>query len=375
MFKNLFKNRIKINIQGVNLKRLLKNIIKNDIEIYEFNQISYKNIEFYINSKKFKNLKPLLKDYRYDIVEYKGLSFFYRFSYLHLGIIIGLVVFFAVLFLNNNYLSKIVINGTNRIDNNNIIKFLNEKDIKTNSFFTNINVEKLETDLENNFTDISFVSVIKKGTNVIINIKEKLYADEILETKDIIASCDGQIVKIDLKQGTSKVKVGDSVKAGDVLVEGVITNGGISVNTKAIAEITMKVWYTDSFVFENETIEKVRTGKFIENSYYKLFNKTIVINNNEIPYKNYEIEQKEEYLFNNNILPIKIFKEKFYEILENVKKNDFSLQKDAIIEVVTRNAKNKVPTNIEIFNQTINISETDNGKVVTCYIETIQSFN
>lgn len=375
MDKNIFKNRLKISVEGVNLKRLLKNIIKNNIEIYNFNQLNYKNIEFLINSKKLKDLKPLLKDYRFKITDYYGLSYLKRFSYLHLGIFIGLAMFLCMLFLNFNYISKIVINGTERIENSSIISYLSEKNIKSNTFFTKVDVEKLETDLENKFSDISFISVIKKGTNIIINIKEKLYAEEILTSQDIVAKFDGQIVKIDLKQGTSKVKVGDSVKAGDVLVEGIITNNGVNVNCKAIADITMKVWYSDSFNFENETIERVRTGNCIENSYYKIFKKIITIKEKEIPFKNYDLQVKERYLFEYNMLPIKIYKEKFYEIQENVKKNDFSLQKDAIIEVVTNNALNKVPQNVEVLNQFVNISDTDTGKIVTCYVETIQSFS
>jgi len=205
MLKNIFKNRLKINISGVNIKRLLKNIIKNNIEIYNLNFINHKNIEFTINSKKLKNLKPLLKDYRFSITNYYGFSYLKNFSFLHLGLIVGLVLFFCLIFLNNNYISKIVINGTERIENSSIISYLSEKNIKSNTFFTKVDVEKLETDLENKFSDISFISVIKKGTNIIINIKEKLYAEEILTSQDIVAKFDGQIVKIDLKQGTSKV--------------------------------------------------------------------------------------------------------------------------------------------------------------------------
>jgi len=375
MLKNIFNNRVRIKLEGVNIKRLVKNIIKNDIEIYDFTQINYKNIEFTIKSKKLKLLKPLLNDYRYNIINYYGLSYLKKFTYLHLGLVIGLILFFSSLFLNFNYLSKIVINGTERIDNNKIISFLSQKDIKSNSFFTSVDAEKLETELENHFSDISFISVIKKGTNIIINIKEKLYADEILETQNIIAKCDGQITKLDIKQGSSRVKVGDSVKAGDILVEGIMINDGVSVNCKAIAEITMKVWYKDSYSFENETVERVRTGKYIENSYYKIFNKTQPIKVKEISFKKYDMQVKERYLFENNLLPIRIYKEKFYEIQENVKKNDFSLQKDAIIEVVTKNALNKVPVSIDILNQKIDISDTETGKIITCYVETIQSFS
>lgn len=375
MHKNLFKNQIKLLIEGVNLKRLLKNIIKNDIEIYNLNFISHKKLEINIKANKLNKIKPLLKDYRFQTLNYYGVSFVKKYSILHFGLIIGFILFGFILFFNSNYLSNIVINGTNRIENTEIIAFLKEKNIKANTFFTSFNIDELELELESKFKDISLVSVIKKGTNVIINIKEKLYADEILSSQDLISAVDGQIIKIELKQGTLKVKVGDSVKAGDVLIEGKIDNNGEKVNCKAIGTITMKVWYKESFVFENETIENVRTGNKIENVYYKIFNKTFKIKEQQNVFENYDMQIKERYLFEYNILPIKIYKEIFYEIKENVKKNDFSLQKDAIIEMVTNNALKKVPVNIEVIDKIINISETETGKIVTCYVETLQSFN
>lgn len=373
MFKGIFKDRITILIEGVNIKRLLKNIIKNDIEIFNLNQNNYKSIEITINAKKYNKIKLLLTNFRYKTIKNTGLSFVKQFSFSHLGIIIGFVAFLMLLFLNANFVSTIYINGTERINNNEIVSFLKSKNIKTNTFFTSFDNEELEAELENKFTDISFCSVIRKGTNIIINIKEKLYAEDILESFDIISQFNGQILSLSCNQGTPLVKVGDSVKAGEILIAGYIENGDTKVNCKAIGKVTMKVWYTSSYEFFNEEIKKVKTNKVIVNSYYKIFNTTIKIKEKK-PDFNYEKETSEEYLFKNNILPIKIYKEKFYEIQENFIKNDFSIEKDDIINKTMNEAKGKVPENVEIINSFSEISDTQTGKIVTCYVETIQSF-
>lgn len=375
MLKKMLKNQVRLQIEGVNIKRLIKTLIKNEIEIYDLSQSSYKQIEITIKAEKFKKIIPFLKEYRFKVIKNYGLSYLKSFSIMHLGVVVGVILFFIALFFNSNFLSKIYIYGNERIENNEIISFLNTKNIKTNTFFTSYEFDKLETELENNFTDISFCSIIKKGTNLIINIKEKLYADEILETSNLISQFNGQIISIDCKQGTPLVKNGDSVKVGDILIAGYIENNGINVNCKAIGEIKMKVWYTSSFEFFNEKIEKVRTGRIFTNSYYKIFNNKFKIKEYKNTFGNYEKETFETYLFKNIILPIKIYKEKFYEIQENLVKNDFSSEKDAIIDKTMNNALSLVPNNLEVVNSFTEISDTETGKIVTSYVETIQSFS
>jgi len=374
MFKSLFKNRVKILIEGVNIKRLIKTLVKNKIEIYDLNFISYKQIEITIKANKQKQIKSFLKNYRYKTIKNYGFSLLKKFSLSNLGIIIGLFIFFACVFLNTNFVSKIYISGNDKIQSSEIINYLKTKNIKTNTFLTILNTEKLEKDLENNFKDISLCSIIRKGTNIIINIKEKLYASEILESKDLVSKFNGQILKIDCKQGTPLVKVGDSVQIGDILIAGFLENNSTKVNCIAIGEIQMKVWYTNTFKFFNETTNKVRTGKLVTNSYFKFFNKNITIKKPKINFEKYEKETKESYLFENNIVPIKIFKEYFYEIKENVVKNEFSSEKDAIIDKTLTEALSLVPQNVEVINSFTEISDTENGKIITSYVETIQSF-
>lgn len=368
-------NHLTLSIQGVNLKRLIKTLYKNKIDIYDLNFVNYKNVELTLNYKDYKKAKVFLKDYRAKIQSRFGFCNVFHYFLLHIGLIVGIFIFVALNFLNNNYLSKIYITGNSRISNAQIVNFLGQKNIKTNSFFSKINTEEIENSLENNFSDISLVSVIKKGTNLIINIKEKLFVEDIVSSGDIYSSVDGQIVELEIIQGTTKFKVGDSVKKGDTIVAGYVYNGENKVDCKALAKIKLKVWYSYSYNFYNEETTLKRTGKVINNTYYQIYNAKIPMKVKKINFQKYEKETKTSYIFNNLILPIKLYSEKFYEIKENLIKNDFSLQKDAIIDKTIKEAKKLVPKNTEIKNVSTEIQDTDFGKIVTSFVETLFEIN
>lgn len=375
MFKKSLKNRLKINVFGVNLKRLIKTLHKNNIDIYGLEIVSHKELFFEINAKNLKKIKPLLKNYEFKITKRFGISYLKDFFINRFALMTIFVIFFVALFLNVNFLGNIYIYGTKQLNSSEIEAYLKSVGIQKNTFFNNINIEELEVNLENEFPNISLCSVMKKGTNLIINIKEKIEVTDLFSKSNILAQQSGQIVELNVVQGTAKFKVGDSVNKGDIIVEGVILNAGKEVECKAIAEIKMKVWYSESVNFYNEEIVTNRTGRKIENTYYEIFNKTFKIKEQNVDFEKYEKEEKTCYLFKNLIVPIKIHREIYYEIEENLIKNDFSLQKNAIIDTIVNKASSIVPKDEEILNTKVEISDTDFGKIIYCYVETIISFN
>lgn len=372
MLKKLYTNRLELQILGVNLKRLIKNLHKNNIDIFNINQINHKEIYLTINAKDLKRIKPFLKDYEFVITKRFGLSYLKDFAIKRLGLCVLIALFFIVLILNNNYLGKIYIYGTKQIESTKITEYLQTFGIRQKTFFNNIDLEELETSLENKFSEISLCSVIKKGTNLLINIKEKIETD-LLNSSNIVASENGKIVELSVVQGTAKFKVGDSVKKGEIIIEGYSFNGEEKVECKAIGTVKMKVWYEKSqnFVCEEKVVSK--TGNKIVNSYYEIFNRRIKMKVRENNFTDFVKETKSEYLFKNLLIPIKIYKETYYEIKENLIKNDFSLQKDAIIDTIIKETSELVPKDVEILDTKIEISDITGGKIITCYIETIQS--
>ncbi len=374
MLKNGLKNRLKLSIFGVNLKRLIKNLYKNNIDIYDLNQVSFKQLDIIIKAKDLKKIKPLLKDYKFEITSSFGLSKLKNFALCRIGLFAVVIMFFIALFLNSNFLGKIYIFGINQIDSKEITQFLEKKGIKQNKFFVNIDLEKLEIELESNFPEISLCSVVKKGTNLLVNIKEKIEVTELENESNIYAKESGKILELSVVNGTTDLKVGDSVKKGDVLIWGYTLQNGEKVSCKANGHIKMQVWYSKSVTFlETEKVTK-KTGKMLEHSYFEIFGRKFKIKTPQNNFKNFEKVVKTEYLFKNLLLPIKIYKETYFEIEENLIKNDFSLQKDAIIDTIIKETKALVPSGKEIENCQVEISDTENGKIISCFVETIEVY-
>ena len=149
-----------------------------------------------------------------------------------------------------------------------IINVLKQNNIKTGKINL-ISSEEIESILLNNYDRIAQVSVIKQGTAIIINLSEKLvYKEEVFQP--IIAKNTGIITNINVITGTTNVKVGDFVNAGDVLVLPFnINSNGEKVSVKPLAEISAKMFIVGKSEINKTETKLIRTGKNIKTYLYK----------------------------------------------------------------------------------------------------------
>ncbi len=87
-----------------------------------------------------------------------------------------------------------------------------------------ISCTELEKRIRNAFPEISWVSAELTGTRLTIHLRENdgiLKAETEPETPcELTAGTDGTVTRIIVRNGKARVKVGDTVKTGDVLVSG-----------------------------------------------------------------------------------------------------------------------------------------------------------
>lgn len=172
-------NGVRLHISGVNISKLYKLLKKNDIQMINIERIDHKNIYFTIPYNKQKKLFALLENscYTINIKSYYGLPKWFNFFKNRFGYIIGLALFLIVIISSNFFIFDIRIFGNQKISSYEIINLLNNNGVKV-GMLGNVNVDNIEHLLSQNFNDISLVSVIKKGTTIIINIKEKQSVDK-----------------------------------------------------------------------------------------------------------------------------------------------------------------------------------------------------
>ena len=223
------------------------------------------------------------------------------------------------------------------------------------------------------------VSVVKKGTSIIINLKEKLISDEIddeFKVGAILASEDGTIKNIKLIQGTLLVKAGDKVRAGDALVASyIVDSSGKRIPTQPKAEITFEFLLAGQSEHKEYSETEVRTGRSVSERIMSFLDKEIVTTKAEIPFKKYEVERNETYL-SNSVLPLKYIILTYYELEEVTLTQNFSEVKDQKIEEAKKLAMARKKENDNVVYENFVITEKD-GRTIVDYVicvERIVSF-
>lgn len=367
----LFSVRVKL--VGLNILKLYKKLRDNKIGLSNIFREKYNTVFFDVNIFKLKKLKSVLTNLNYELSvdKYYGFCKWFFFLKMRLGIIFGCAIFLFVVLFSNCFVWNIKIYGIDRIKRDEVLSVLNSCGVKNGVFSSSFNLNELEDALLNNLQNISLVSVMKKGSTIIVNVKEKLYVEQLdNNNSNIIANYSGVITKLNVVQGTTSFKVGDIVKIGEIIVGGFYYDVSHNkVSCKANAEVTVKTWFSQSELYYKKIKINQKTGNFVRSSELKLFNQILHINNTSHNYKRYDTIVTEKYLFKNNILPIKLITTTIYETNEVVVEQDFEKDKSTLLKEVKQKAKNKIPSNLVVLKEFELIEELEDYFVVSAYYE------
>lgn len=324
--------KYKFIISSLNTEKLINKLLLRFDIFYVIK--SEQEISFCCKLKDKNKIKKILKKMGYKIKSEKYIGFLNNFkNILNIGALIGFVLSCALWFLSSFFITDVLILGNLPFTYNQIMQVLENNNINKWSLKSNVNITKLENELQS-LKYVSYASAIIKGNALVINIKEQLTNSEVVSINQhlpLISYCDCKITSIKLIQGTLKVKVGDIVKTGDVLVEPFVINNGKKLSVQPLADIVADVWITmQNNVYKTKT-EKVKTGNVITNYSISFMGIDLFKKDTKVDFLNYQTLQCEEYL-TKSILPIKIKYFKYYEYVLQTTKTNFNENKQHFIE-------------------------------------------
>ena len=329
--------RVKLFLSGYNLERWLNFLVENEIEIFSVVKHDVKNSEIEVSVSNEKRVEKFLKTKNIAVIkkQYSKLMRPIKFFQHRWGILVGIfacVCFFAIA---SNYVWKIEIMGNESYSSHQIQKVLSQNGVSFLSPLSSKTNDEIEKIVLDNFNNVSMVSVVKKGSSVVINIKEKQITTDLEnldKTQCLIATQDGVITQINLIQGTPLVKVGQTVRAGQPLVAPYVLDGaGNKISVEPKAEIMAEVWLSgQATVVKTKQIEQ-RTGKSVSERKMVFLNQEIVTSKTEVPFEFYDLEIREEVL-GQGVVPIKYVTLTYFEVETKIVETDFNLVKDETIE-------------------------------------------
>lgn len=182
---------------------------------------------FCVRARRFKRLRPAVRrsHVRLEILRRRGVPFwFHRYRRRH-GILVGLVVFLAVIWFFSGFVWTVNIEGNKNVPTQDISEVLTELGMKPGTYRLFLNVREIEEQTLMRLPDLSWISINMRGSSAVVSVRERVYPNELVPYNvpcNILASQTGQIVKLETYEGMPLVRQGDTVKKGDVVVSGVI---------------------------------------------------------------------------------------------------------------------------------------------------------
>ncbi len=365
-----FVNHSKFYIHGLNQEKML-NLLSKITKISEIDRKSKVQTSFLCPYFEYKKVEKVLLEHGMKIekIEHFGLAYNLKRCLTSYGLVGALLCFAVFYAIESQFVLQYDIRGLSTLQKTEIVGFINQN---FSSYKPSIDTHKMENELIENFNSISFVSCMIRGQTLVINVKEKLMPEQMYGNfSPIYANKDGRITAVNLISGTLRVKVGDFVRKGDVLVEPytVDTSGNIK-KVEAKAEIVADVYNQGSASHFEHFVEVVRTGRYVVQNQVLLFGLKIYSYNEKIPYKMYEVEKEEVRLNKNILLPFKMQKIKVFELVENVIDSKFDDVKEEYIEKAREKALENVSNCDKIKEEFYNLKQQAGVTVVDYCITT-----
>jgi sporulation protein YqfD len=371
-----FKNSVTLYAAGYNLERSLNMLCSKNVDILSVRKLDVKNSVIEVLACDEKYVVDFLRGKNIEIKrkKYNGIARINKFFLLRYGLLIGAFLAFCFFVVASNYVWKIEGIGNKTRTQTEIVELLNQNGVNIFDALNEKTNEEIEKILLDNLEEVSMVSVIKKGTTILINIKEKLLNDEhenLGEYTALLATIDGIISRIELIQGTLNVKVGDMVRIGNELVLPYVKDSsGQTIPIQPKANIYLETWLTGESVHFDVKAVVERTGNVEIERKITFLNQEIFTQKPDVTFAHYETECNETYL-SDSLMPIKYITTYYHETeLKFIEQSFDEVENDKIMEAKDlARMQLKERDTIKSENHIITSS---NGRTTVSYVITIE---
>ncbi len=371
---------IRISIEGYYIERFI-NICRNEkITIWNLKRDKNVKLELNIAIKDLKRVTKIAKQTKckMKITRKKGLPFIFNKYKKRKLFFVFLIVIIIILAISSNFIWNIQIIEEDKQNIQNLYQDVVDSGLQIGTMKAKINTKDIINKIRLKRDDIAWIGIELKGTNAIVRTVKATAKPDIVNDKDycnIVSDKQGIITKISAQNGTTAVKVGDTVNVGTTLINGWMEGKYTGLRyVHAKGEIQAKVWHTKSKKIQYNTTERTETGN-IENKYQiKINNFKINLSKRLSKFKIYDtiVEENKFKIFSDFYLPISLIKTTNKEVKEEQKKYEIEEAKNLGIQQLQDELENEIENKEKIVNKIINTYEKEDGIEVYVTYEVLE---
>lgn len=183
------------------------------------------------------------------------------------GMALGLLVGVVLLWLSGRFVWDVRVTGNETMSATEVRQALRACGFGVGSYIPDFQNSELENRVMLTSDRISWISVYMDGTVAMVQIKENVMPppQESTNPANLIATHDGQIELLELYRGNCVVKIGQAVRAGELLVSGLYDSNTVGYRyTRAagqvLARVEEEIRIEIPLTYEKKVYEESRLG-------------------------------------------------------------------------------------------------------------------
>lgn len=218
------KGCVEVRLHGDYVERFFNMCRTHDIELWNIRR-DENTYSCHVASSDFSEMLPLMRKTgtKVKVLHKNGFPFYLPFLKKRILFFVGVCICLTMLYLVTDYVWAIEYVGNMQVSDDELTDFLKEEGISYGMKKKQLDCEEKEKKLRTAFPNVTWTSIYFEGTKLYVEIKENEKAEPVKqETQgmDMVATEDGTIVSIITRNGIPKVKIGDTVEKGQLLVAG-----------------------------------------------------------------------------------------------------------------------------------------------------------
>lgn len=328
---------------------------------------------FYFKAKRSKRKIIVLIAEKYGIelvlTEKPSLAGFISKYKKRFGVPLGLILGASLLVYCSNVVMVIEIQGNKSISDKEILSALEECSVYRGVFIGDIDLGRSEIHVRSCFDNIAWIGMRHTGNRLVVEIMETDTKPEMLSNRvpcHIVASKTAQITHTSISAGKLMKKEGETVKEGDVIVNGIWTDDFEHVKFYHSAGSVKGVYQEDvNFFCQPVIIERSFSGNTIEEKTLDIFSLKVPLGFEENTFSEYNVKlQKTNLTLFGKTLPVSIDRKLYMEYESNEKILDENAMKENLNEQLERYEENFL-TDCKVIDRKCTTAKKETAMVMT----------
>ena len=381
---NYIRGYVIIRAEGINLERFINLAIANGIYFWDIERINYTAIRARVGLKGYKQLRKIKKriNCRVSILEKRGCPFLLHRVLKRKALLMGGITAIAIMYFLTSFVWVVEVEGIERVSEERIIKELESFGLKPGAFKYFVDTRDIETRLLIEMDQLVWVGINILGTRAVVDVVERTDPPSLIDKDvpcNIVAKKDGIINNIFVYQGQATVKEGDTVKAGQMLISGVVEEPDRPLRmVHAMGRVEARTWYQLTEEQDLKLTERVRTGRSEKRIALGLGKYTIGLSGKKPEFQYFDSVTDINRLveWRNITLPVELVIENYYEVEVSEEILTIEAATELAVERAHQGLSGMLPEDAEVVDKKVKYYEMDNSRIrVEVVFETLEDIS